>query len=109
VVTLPVTVGLMIRGVMFLPKSLDTVLSEASRAGSCDATYFLSADGVQYARFLAFSWTPATISSQFVSLPVPVQFPPGANVHQRLVIQKRGGADPSIACGLFVKSWAIRQ
>jgi hypothetical protein len=108
-VVVTVNEALTIRGVMFLPRSLDTALSDAAKAGSCDATYWLSADGERYVRFLAFSWTPATISSQFVSLPMPVQFLAGANVHQRLVIQKRGGADPSIACGLFVKGWAIRQ
>ena len=34
--------ALTIRGVMFLPRSLDTALSDAAKAGSCDATYWLS-------------------------------------------------------------------
>jgi hypothetical protein len=107
--TQPVTAGLTIHGAMFLPRSVGTVLSEADKAGSCDATYWLSADGVTYVRFLAYSWTPATILSEFVNLPVPVRFAPGAVVHQRVVIQKRGGADPSIACGIMIKSWAIHE
>jgi hypothetical protein len=101
--------GLTIRGVMFMPKSLDTALSEQAKAGSCEATYWLSTDGVRYVRFVAFAWSPTTIASQFIALPVAVRFPEGAMVHQRLVVNKRGGAVPPIACALNVKSWAIQQ
>lgn len=101
--------GLTIRGVMFMPKSLNTTLSEEAKAGSCKATYWLSTDGVRYVRFVAFAWSPTTISSQFIALPVAVRFPEGAMVHQRLVVNKRGGAVPPIACALNVKSWATRQ